>query len=124
MNKNHKAIIAGLSVEAVALAISLGVLYRDGGSSIGFLLWGSLLVAGFVTALLARSHQIQLALVLAVPTALNFALSNLAWQFMGKSSDFPGAHGFLIVIGMTLPLALVLTGVGGVFGWLLRKQRT
>jgi FtsH-binding integral membrane protein len=124
MNKNHIAILAGLLVETTVLVVCLAVLYKDSSSSIGFILWGALIVAGFTTALLASSHRIKLALVLAVPTALIFALSNVAWQHLGKPTDFPGAHGFLTVIGMTLPLAFVLNGVGGFLGWFLRKQRT
>jgi hypothetical protein len=124
MNKNYKAIIVGILIVTISCVVALGVLYKSNDTNIGFLMWGAIVFAGFSTAFFAKSHKMLLALLLALPTALIFACANLVWQLLGKPSDFPGAHGFLIVIGTTLPLALALSGLGGLVGCWYRKKRT
>ena len=122
MNKNYKAIIVGLLIVTISSTVSLYVLNKNSNSSIGSIKWVSIFFAGFVTAFLANSHKLLLSISLALPTALIFAIANSIWQAIGNQSDFPGSNGFLIVIGMTLPLALVLSVLGGVTGYLTRRK--
>ena len=123
MNKNYKAILIGTLIVVIAVIASLVVLYKNNESNIGFLMWGAVLVAGFSTAFKAKSHNIILALSVAAPTAIIFAIANWVWQLTGKSSDFPGAQGFITVIGMALQVALLLSGIGGLAGYWLRRKK-
>ncbi len=89
----------------------------------GVVLWVAPLAAAFVVAMLAPHRRLSLAISLAVPAAVLFGLTNLIFEALGNSSDFPGVMGAAMVVGMSAPVVLVLCTLGGVTGRWLRSRR-
>lgn len=100
------------------------LLYFDIPSPVGLVVWGSLFVAGFVTAAMAASRKVLLSVLLVLPAALLFALENWLWRLAGKPADYYGTEGFMVVLLMSVPFGALLCGVGGVLGWLLTRNST
>jgi hypothetical protein len=76
------------------------------------LLWAAIPVAALVVAVLARSRQFTTGLLVSVPAAVLFVLSNAAIQLLGQSVEFPGFRGALFVFGLSLPAAMLLSAIG------------
>ena len=88
----------------------------------GFALWAAPLVAACVVAMLAPRRPLLLAVLLTVPAALLFGLTNLTFEALGNTSDFPGVMGAAMVVAMSIPVVLLLCAVGGFAGRWLRSR--
>lgn len=122
MNRNICAFAIGVGIIAVLSVAILILLYFDFPSDVGFVMWGSLAVAGFVTAVRATSRKILLATLLVFPAALLFGLENWFWQSAGKPADHYGAEGFVVVLLMSVPFGTFLCAGGGLLGWLVTRH--
>ena len=124
MSSNLRAFAVGVGVIAVISAAVMTLLYFDVPSDWGLVMWGSLVVAGFVTAAMAVSRKLLLSVLLVFPAALLFVLENWLWQLAGKPADHFGAKGAVIVLLMSIPFGAFLCGVGGVLGWWVTRHST
>ena len=124
MSRNLRAFTVGVGVIAALSSAVMTLLYYDVPSGVALIMWGSLTAAGFVTAAMAASKKILLAVLLVFPAALLFGLENGLWQLAGKPADHIGAEGFVIVLLMSIPFGAFLCAVGGVLGWLVTRHST
>lgn len=124
MSRNLTAFAVGVSIIAVLSTAAMTLLYFDISSDIGLLMWGSLMLAGFVTAAMATNRKLLLAALLALPAAFMFALENFLWQLTGKPADLSGLEGSAIVILMSIPFGAFLCVVGGAVGWFITRGST
>ena len=123
--KNHtKAFLIGVMLIGLISGLSMFMMEALQNKYISWLTWGSLIVGSFFTAVISKQRKILFSVLLAFPAAMIFAINNSIWQLFGKSSDFPGYKGFIIVIGFSLPMGIVLCGLGGLGGWLITHNKS
>ena len=124
MSGNLRAFAIGTTVIALASSGGMTLLYFDVAADMGLVAWASLVVGGFVTAVLAASRKMLLAALLVIPGALMFVAENLLWQAAGKPADHFGFKGAIIVLLMSIPFGAMLCMLGGAVGWLVTRDST
>lgn len=88
----------------------------------GIGLWLSPVIAAFLTAVLAPRHKLLIGTTMAIPAAFFMGLSNLAFEALGHTADFPGIRGAALVMGVSLPVGFLLCLVGGIVGYAITKR--
>jgi hypothetical protein len=124
MRRNLRAFVIGTAMIAVISAAVMTLLHFGMPADIGIAMWGALVVAGFVTAVLAADRKLLLATLLVVPAAVIFVVENALWQLAGKPADHIGVKGAIIVLLMSVPFGAVLCSLGGVVGWIVTRGST
>jgi hypothetical protein len=123
MTSKVRAFAIGTATVGAISAASFVLLFSQSNAA-GLLMWGSLLVGGFVTARLAPSHKLLLAALLVLPGAAFFALFNSIWHTLGQPADFTGMSGAFIVVLMTIPFGVLPCLAGGALGLLSARRMT
>lgn len=95
---------------ALWLAHAHAIAERGGG--LGMLLWVAVPLIAFLTAVFSRQRQFLTGMLVAVPAAALFVISNAAYELLGHAVEFSGALGALFVFAMSLPVCGLLAAVG------------
>jgi hypothetical protein len=123
MTSNARAFALG-TVAVFSISTVTVVAVMNGFADSFPFVWGSLFVAGFITAYVATSQRLLLATGLAIPAAVALALFNWAWDAFGRGSDFKGLSGSLVVFGFSLVIDSFLALCGGALGALVSRWMT
>jgi len=123
VTSNVRAFAIGTATIGAISAASFVSLYSQSNAA-GLLMWGSLLVGGFVTARLAPTHKLLLATSLVVPGAAFFALFNSIWHHLGQPAELTGMSGAFVVVLMTIPFGVLPCLAGGALGLLSVRRMT
>lgn len=122
--RNFRAFAIGTAVIAAISSVAMALLYFDSPTDLGFAMWGSLVIAGFLTAAMAASRKLLLATLLVIPAAVIFVAENVLWQLAGKPADHFGVKGAIIVFLMSVPFGTALCALGGAAGCLVTRNST
>lgn len=79
------------------------------------------LLGAIISSYLAPTNKLLLGVSLAIPTAIFTVLFNSIYQLYGHRVDFPGLHGGVILLSVSLIYSFIICLFGGVVGLLLVK---
>ena len=80
-------------------------------------------IAAFLTACLGPAHKLLLGVSMAIPSALLVTIANFSFQALGKTVDFPGLGGGLMLFALVLCGSALLGAVGATGGYFLTRNR-
>jgi hypothetical protein len=80
-------------------------------------------IAAFLAAYLGPTHKLLLGVSMAIPSALLVTIANFSFQALGKTVDFPGLGGGLMLFALVLCGSALLAAVGAAVGYILTRNR-
>ncbi len=122
-----RAIGLGIGILATGQAAGIALLCTK--SAIGvtvsaWVAWAATVAAAFVTARAAPRWKLVLGLFMAVPASVLGVALNMASEWLGVGTDFPGIQGNLIVFRLSLWWNALLSALGaGEGSYPAAKQR-